>query len=164
MAGITTSQTIGPFPHESWRWAFDAAAPPALTIEGSVFDGGGQPIDDAMLEAWTFAAAHSKHNQPVAAFCRAPTNARGEFSLALSTTPNDGVYVTLFARGVVKHQFTAAFLEDHETPARSALLQQVPADRRATLIARKVARDRYRWDIRVQGSAGNPETVFFDYE
>jgi protocatechuate 3,4-dioxygenase alpha subunit len=41
-------------------------------------------------------------------------------------------YVTVFARGLVKHQFTAVFLEDDPALAQSALLEQVPADRRHT--------------------------------
>jgi protocatechuate 3,4-dioxygenase alpha subunit len=36
----------------------------------------------------------------------------------------------------------------------------VPAERRATLIARKLAEREYRWDIWMQT---DKETVFFDY-
>jgi len=42
------------------------------------------------------------------------------------------------------------------------LMAQVPAERRATLIATKTATPgEYRWDVRLQGEG---ETVFFDYE
>jgi protocatechuate 3,4-dioxygenase alpha subunit len=44
--------------------------------------------------------------------------------------------------------------------AQSAILNQVPAARRATLLARKVADGEYRWDIWMQT---DKETVFFDY-
>ena len=70
------------------------------------------------------------------------------------------MYVTVFARGLVKHQFTAVFLEDDSALAQSAILNQVPAPRRATLLARKVAAGEYRWDIWMQS---DKETVFFDY-
>lgn len=170
MAGVTSSQTVGPFPHESWRWAFDAAKATkpdgaTLIIEGAIYDGAGQPIDDAVLEAWAPSVAALGQDQPAPAFRRVPSGARGEFRLEL-TAPvarNDGepaLYLTLFARGVVKHQFTAVFLEDDAGLANSAILQQVPAERRSTLIARRVDAGRYRWDIRMQG---NEETVFFDY-
>lgn len=69
-------------------------------------------------------------------------------------------YVTVFARGLVKHQFSAVFLEDDPALAQSALLEQVPPNRRDTLIARKQADGSYLWNIHMQGEH---ETVFFDY-
>jgi protocatechuate 3,4-dioxygenase beta subunit len=44
-------------------------------------------------------------------------------------------YITVFARGLVKHQFTAVFLSDDAGLSQSAILEQVPAARRATLLA-----------------------------
>jgi protocatechuate 3,4-dioxygenase alpha subunit len=70
------------------------------------------------------------------------------------------MYVTVFARGLVLHQFTAVFLEDDAGLAQSAILNQVPEARRATLLARRTGEGQYHWDIRMQGEA---ETVFFDY-
>ena len=164
---ITTAQTIGPFPHEGWRWAFESAAPQAgmgqaVSIVGTVFDGAGEPVGDAMLEAWSPAAAEAEATQPMPGFRRVPSDERGEFRFEL---PRAGAgaplaYVTLFARGLLKHQFSAVFLED--AAADAALLAQVPAERRATLVARRTATPgEYRWDVRLQGEA---ETVFFDYE
>src|SRR5437773_3689149 len=50
---ITPTQTIGPFPHEGWRWAFESAsAAGEIIIHGQVLDGDGQPVSDAILEAW----------------------------------------------------------------------------------------------------------------
>ena len=63
----------------------------------------------------------------------------------------------MFSRGLVKHQFTAVFLEDAPP---SPLLDQVPGERRDTLLARRQPDGTYRWDIRMQGDG---ETVFFDY-
>jgi protocatechuate 3,4-dioxygenase alpha subunit len=71
-------------------------------------------------------------------------------------------YVTLFARGLLKHQFCAVFLEDDPGLGDSALLRQVPAERRATLVAKRTdTPDEYRWDLWLQSAR---ETVFFDYE
>jgi protocatechuate 3,4-dioxygenase alpha subunit len=69
-------------------------------------------------------------------------------------------YITVFARGLVKHQFTAVFLSDDAGLSQSAILEQVPAARRATLLAARQP-DGYRWDIHMQGER---ETVFFDYK
>lgn len=170
MTGLTSSQTIGPFPHESWRWAFDAtkATRPAratLTIEGTIYDGAGQAIDDAVLEAWTPDAAALEHDQLMPAFRRMASGALGEFRFELTAPAKrskgePALYMAVFARGLVTHQFTAVFLDDDAGLANSAILQQVPAARRATLIARRIAGDRYQWDIWMQG---NQETVFFDY-
>ena len=162
---LTTSQTIGPFPHESWQWAVDAtAATPgaALTISGAVLDGAGKPVDDAVLEAWSPAAASAEAQRPIPAFRRVPSDASGAFTLSLpAPAPGEpACYVTVFARGMVKHQFCAVFLDDDAQLTRSTLLAQVPEARRATLLARRSGPNAYRWDIHLQGAQ---ETVFFDY-
>jgi protocatechuate 3,4-dioxygenase alpha subunit len=166
---ITTSQTIGPFPHEGWRWAFDEAGAEggaAITIAGRVLDGNDAPIDDAVLEAWSPSAAQAEEGtRPRPGFRRVPSDERGEFRFALprSDRPRGApfAYVTVFARGLLKHQFCAVFLEDDAGLADAPLLAQVPAGRLATLIAAKAGALEYRWDVRLQGDA---ETVFFDYE
>lgn len=164
-SSITPAQTVGPFPHESWRWAFDAtkATTPSgttVTIHGTVYDGAGQPINDAVLEAWTPA----EQAQPMRGFRRVATDEHGKYSFELVAPAADAgepvFYLTLFARGLVRHQFTAVFLEDDAGLASSDILQQVPEARRATLLARKTGHAGYQWDIRMQSDR---ETVFFDY-
>jgi len=175
-SNITTSQTIGPFSHEAWQWGVDACTPdrletsaPTIVITGVIHDGSGAPINDAQIEAWTpGAAAAAEASHPVPGFRRVPSGAAGEFSLRVSVPQAPHVqaqgepvmYVTVFARGLVKHQFTAVFLEDDAGLAQSAILNQVPEARRDTLIARKTGDGRYRWDIWMQSEK---ETVFFDY-
>jgi protocatechuate 3,4-dioxygenase alpha subunit len=172
MSKITTSQTVGPFPHAAWQWAADLTAAdrlqtsaPTLTISGTIFDGDGTPISDAQIEAWQPDAADAEQAQALPGFRRTPSGEQGQFSLRLSAmprTPGEPVaYVTVFARGLVKHQFTAIFLEDAANLAVSAILEQVPANRRATLTASRVTPDQYRWDIHMQGAQ---ETAFFDFE
>lgn len=169
---ITPSQTIGPFSHEAWRWACalsDAVAAGAGSIEiaGIIRDGSGEPIDDAMIEAWAPAAtaATDEAALPLPGFRRTPSGPGGEFRLTLprpaaSAAGEPATYITVFARGLVLHQFTAVFLADDSGLSDSAILRQVPAERRATLIARKTGDASYAWDIQLQGGA---ETVFFDY-
>jgi protocatechuate 3,4-dioxygenase alpha subunit len=172
MSKITTSQTIGPFSHEAWQWAVDACIPGKLKttgdtvlVNGVIYDGDGAPINDAQIEAWTPSAAASEPEQLIPGFRRVPSGADGEFSLRVSlpqpATPGEPLmFVTVFARGLVLHQFTAVFLEDDTGLAESRILNQVPEARRATLLARRTGDGQYHWDIRMQGEA---ETVFFDY-
>jgi protocatechuate 3,4-dioxygenase alpha subunit len=172
MSKITTSQTVGPFSHEAWKWGSDACMPghlkttgPTVLVSGIIYDGDGNPINDAQIEAWTPDGAALEAEQLIPGFRRAPSGADGEFSMRLSppesSVPGEPVaYVTVFARGLVKHQFTALFLEDDAGLAQSAILNQVPEARRATLLARKTGDAQYHWDIRMQGEQ---ETAFFDY-
>ncbi|MEH6434441.1 protocatechuate 3,4-dioxygenase [Massilia sp. DD77] len=172
MSKITTSQTIGPFSHEAWQWAVDGCTPtrletsaPTILVSGAIYDGKGNPIDDAQIEAWTPQGAAAEASQPIPGFRRVPSGAAGEFALRLSmpepaTRGEPVMYVTVFARGLLKHQFTAVFLEDDSGLAQSAILNQVPETRRPTLLARKLGDGQYRWDIRMQGAQ---ETAFFDY-
>lgn len=167
---ITTSQTIGPFPHEAWKWATDLTATvtsdaPQIVIEGAMYDGDGLPINDAWVETWMPDSAPAESAQAIPGYRRVPTNDEGGFRLQISmpqaaTTGRPVAYVTVFARGLVKHQFSAIFLEDDAGLPQSAILEQVPSNRRSTLLARKQADGSYRWDIHLQGEQ---ETVFFDY-
>jgi protocatechuate 3,4-dioxygenase alpha subunit len=166
---ITTSQTIGPFSHEAWDWAVKGSASvatsaPTVTISGAIYDGDGAAINDAMIEAWLPDGAGAEAARPIPGFRRVPSDDNGRFSLRLPPLPagrgEPACYVTVFARGLVKHQFTAVFLDDDGALAQSAILNQVPAARRATLVARKQADGEYRWDIWMQT---DKETVFFDY-
>lgn len=167
---ISPSQTIGPFSHEAWRWACAAsdaiaAGPDTISIAGIIRDGAGEPIDDAMIEAWTPASTKAEATHALPGFRRTPSDMGGRFHFTL-TRPAAGaagepaMFVTVFARGLVLHQFSAVFLDDDAGLARSEILQQVPQERRATLVARKTGPAAYEWDIHMQGEN---ETVFFDY-
>lgn len=166
MSDITTSQTIGPFPHEAWAWGVGAtAAAPAgasIVIDGRLLDGTGAPINDGWIEAWLPAEAGGA----TPGFRRVPSGEDGSFRLQV-TPPAGGqpaAWVCVFARGLLLHQFSAVFLDDDASREDSALLAQVPAVRRATLVAAKQADASYRWDIRLQGAAdASGETVFFDF-
>lgn len=166
MSNITTSQTIGPFSHEAWKWATDLnTAAGAITLSGVIYDGAGVPINDAQIESWQPAAADAEAAQEIPGFRRVPSGEDGGFRLQLTQceqAPGEPLaYITVFARGLVKHQFTAVFLADDAGLTQSAILDQVPSARRATLLAQRTADGGYRWDIHMQGEH---ETVFFDYE
>jgi protocatechuate 3,4-dioxygenase, alpha subunit len=122
-------------------------------IHGQIFAGDGQPINDAMIEAW---APGALAVPGLPSLLRTPSGAQGEFSLQLPPpAPGEpAAYITVFARGLLVHQFTAVFLSTD-----SPLLAQVPMQRRATLLAQPEGAH-WRWDIHLQGTQ---ETVFFDY-
>ena len=167
---ITTSQTIGPFPHEAWRWGVDATSSlvskaPTITISGTLRDGDGNPINDGWIEVWLPDAVAAESAQAIPGFRRIPSNDQGGFRIEVSLpapaiSGKPILFATIFARGLVKHQFTAVFLEDDTGLAQSDILNQVPLNRRNTLIARKQSETEYQWDIWMQT---DKETVFFDY-
>jgi protocatechuate 3,4-dioxygenase alpha subunit len=71
--------------------------------------------------------------------------------------------VIVLMRGMLLHAYTRLYFDDEtEANARDNVLALVPADRRATLIAKRepgTSNTIYRFDIHLQGPK---ETVFFD--
>jgi len=191
--GQTPSQTVGPFfayglvPGQygyPFRSLFGPelaeARTPGLPIEirGVVLDGDGQPIPDALLEIMH---ADASGRRPATPAEIAASGFRGFGRMGTGTLPGhefafrtvkpgamgDGapcVDVILTMRGLLSHAFTRIWFDD-ETRANAGdpLFVSVPADRRATLLARREPGSGpvlvYRFDIRMQGDA---ETVFFD--
>lgn len=194
MAGLTPSQTVGPYfaygltPGGKYEWndAFgnDLVTPDAtgdrIRIAGQVFDGDGAVIPDAMLEIWQadaqghFANPRDTRSLPNATFKgfgRCGTSAKGEFSfdtIKPGIVPDsDGrpqaphILLAVFARGMLLHLYTRIYFDDEaDKNAADPILALVPAERRATLIAKREAGSAtYRFDIHLQG---DNETVFFD--
>lgn len=167
---FTTAQTIGPFFHDGLAWAMPAAGvslqPDAAmwVFRGRVLDGALQPVPDALIEAWNGAAPDGDSGLAGPhGFARVATDANGACAFALA--PHAGgdanaplAYITLFARGLLKHQFTAIFAAGAER--RSPLLTAVPTARRRTLVASGSSETGFEWEIVLQGER---ETVFFDY-
>jgi protocatechuate 3,4-dioxygenase, alpha subunit len=154
-----------------------------IRIEGRVIDGDGKAVSDALVEIWqadaqgsyAHALAGQKANVAFKGFGRSDTGANGEFGFSTIKPgrvdgPNGGkqaphIGVTVFSRGILTHLFTRIYFDDEPSNAEDATLAAVPADRRATLVAKGVqtgATKVYRFDIRMQeGPNGEPETVFF---
>ncbi len=188
----TPSQTVGPYfaygltpqqygyDHHSLftpTLAGPGAQGQALEIIGQVFDGHGVAIHDAMVEiaqANAQGQAVTTHAQAKAedftgfGRCGTGTDAQGHFLFRTvkpgACAPGEAPCVNLivFMRGLPAHAFTRIYFEDEAANAEDAVLQSVPADRRATLIATKEDVNgvpRYRFDVHMQGPR---ETVFFD--
>jgi protocatechuate 3,4-dioxygenase, alpha subunit len=182
----TSSQTVGPYLHIGLTWLCnDNLAGPGVTgdkvtIEGTIVDGDGKPVVDALVEIWQ-ANAHGKYAHPddtrdlpleaaFKGFGRVPTNDDGVFRF---TTIKPGrvpaangdlqaphLNVTIFMRGMLKHLVTRIYFPDDPPNADDAVLNSVPASRRNTLIAQTVAGRPAAlvWNVVLQGAG---ETVFF---
>ncbi|HZU40515.1 MAG TPA: hypothetical protein VE992_05665 [Solirubrobacteraceae bacterium] len=143
----TPSQTVGPYLALCLPWEEGPVADPSgVRLAGRVLDGAGEPIADALVEAWY-------HDPPT--FARCPTDDEGRWHVVVPRLPYLAVHV--FARGLLRHLTTRVYLEQ---PGEDPVLAQVPAERRGTLMAQP-SDDGYRFDIRIQGPP-ELETVFFD--
>ncbi|NIH87637.1 protocatechuate 3,4-dioxygenase subunit alpha [Amycolatopsis granulosa] len=178
----TPSQTVGPYLAIGLPWAdgptvVPEGTPGAVWIRGTVTDGAGTPIPDAMIETWQ-ADPRGRFDHPddprgrvpgFRGFGRCPTEPDGSYAiltLVPGAIPGESgsmqaphIDVSVFARGLLNRVITRIYFPDHaESNAADPVLNSVPAERRGTLIAERTA-DGYRFDVRLQGVA---ETVFFD--
>lgn len=164
MSDLTPYQTVGPFFQVLLdlpaAGPADSAGADVVTITGVVLDGAGQPVPDALLEAW---------HPALSRIARAPAAEGGRFELALpapGATPGQGgatqaphVVVGVLARGILTRLVTRVYFEDEPGNDADPVLTAVPEARRRTLVARREGPGRYRFDLVLQGPG---ETVFFD--
>lgn len=209
--GQTPWQTLGPFFHYAlpWRGGADlvggsdigartdlvpaghfllrgpaARGPIAgelIEVVGTVYDGDGAPVPDALLELWQANAA-GRYASPAddrseialdadfGGFGRAATGADGAFrfrTIRPGRVPGPGnalqaphAALSVMGRGILKRLVTRIYFEDGEGNDDDPVLALVPPGRRGALIARRDGPNgAYRFDIRLQGAG---ETVFFD--
>lgn len=188
----TPSQTAGPYVHIGCIPTFagvegvypedlglspisDGAKGEVITITGSVFDGTGWAMRDAMMESWQADAAGVYTGQDgadpaVNGFCRfAADKDSGEFTLRTvkpgAVTDRSGkvmaphISVWVVARGINIGLNTRIYFEDEDNSADPLLARIEQRPRVDTLIAKKTGEGAYRFDIRLQGEG---ETVFLD--
>ena len=185
MAIVTPFQTVGPFfdfgPEVENGGVMAAAAADGrhVIIEGSIRDGAGDPVADAIVEAWQANAA-GRYRHPTDdrggpadpacdGFGRVATSSEGRFAFSTVMpgrvpTP-DGrlqaphLVVSVLARGILTRLATRMYFECEAANGEDPILELVPQDRRGTLIARQAGANRYVFDVKLQGPG---ETVFFD--
>jgi protocatechuate 3,4-dioxygenase alpha subunit len=189
--GQTPSQTVGPyFTLSLYHKGEEILVPEGypgerIVIEGKVFDGDREHIEDALLEIWQANAAgryrHPDDTRDLAlddgftGFGRAVSDFKtGEYrfeTVKPGPVPDaegqfQAPHISLMVqgRGMLNPVFTRIYFSDEEEENRDDLtLRRVPASRRDTLIAQLVEEGDpkvYRFDVRFQG---DDETVFFDF-
>lgn len=188
----TPSQTAGPYVHIGCIPTFagvegvypedlglspieDGAKGEVITIVGSIYDGTGWAMRDAMLESWQADAAGVYPGQDgadpkVSGFCRfAADKDSGEFTLRTvkpgAVKGRNGqmfaphISLWIVARGINIGLNTRIYFEDEDNSADPLLARIEQRPRVDTLIAQKTGDGTYRFDIRLQGEG---ETVFLD--
>jgi protocatechuate 3,4-dioxygenase alpha subunit len=181
----TPWQTVGPYYRLGLEPLYRTEIAPAsakgerVEVSGVIHDGHGVPVSDAVLEIWQADAdgiyahredpRHGEHDPAFDGWGRVPTTEDGRFAF---TTIKPGrvagrksaqaphLVVLVFMRGLLKAVPTRLYFSDEASNAEDEVLALVPAERRATLVARRVAPGAYQWDVYMQGER---ETAFFSY-
>jgi protocatechuate 3,4-dioxygenase alpha subunit len=185
----TASQTVGPFFNFALTpdrrlgiLAREGAEGERIWLAFRAVDGDGIPArGDSLIELWQADArgryAHavdpraSEADPNFYGFGRLETDSDGNcvFETVKPGPVPDGrggmqaphINVTVFARGLLKPVYTRVYFEGDPANAHDPVLDLVPVERRATLLARPAAGKHNTWFIEIclQGEA---ETVFFD--
>ena len=177
----TPGQTVGPFygyalPFTKDNELVHPGAKGAIRVQGTVRDGAGEVIPDALLEIWQAdedgniaqkTGSLVRDGYTFTGWGRGAVDNVGNYTF---TTVNPGpteegsapfISVVVFARGLLNKLHTRMYLPDDEAAlANDPLLSSLPEDRRRTLIATREADGGLRWDIKLQGE---DETVFLAY-
>jgi len=173
----TPGQTVGPFfhyalPYDGDRDLVVPGTPGAVRLHGTVYDGGGAGVPDALVEIWQADAEGNvvqrqgslhRDGYTFTGFGRASTDRTGVYTF--TTLMPQGVdgglpffAVTVFARGLLNRLFTRAYLP-LAPDALDALLGSLEPERRRTLVAEPDEQG-FHFDIRLMGEG---ETVFLRY-
>ena len=175
----TAGQTIGPFFHYALPYARDhelvpPTAPGAVRLHGTVYDGDGRPVPDALLEirqadgAGRVPVVEGSLRRDGTVFtgwgrCATDPGGRYSFTTVEPGTGREGAAaffaVTVFARGLLNRLFTRAYLPG-QTAEADPWLAGLGAERRATLLAGRQDDGSLRFDVRLQGDR---ETVFLTF-
>jgi protocatechuate 3,4-dioxygenase, alpha subunit len=179
----TPGQTVGPFfgfalPYAGGPDLVDRSHRSASRLHGTVYDGAGDPVPDALIEIWqadehghlpAVAGSLQRDGYTFTGFGRTATDPAGHYQF---TTVEPGlrkegagrvfIAVVIFARGLLHKLHTRIYLPEHgHLVAVDPVLAPLGAARLATLVATREAERVLRHDIHLQGEA---ETVFLAYE
>ncbi|MEN8833762.1 protocatechuate 3,4-dioxygenase subunit alpha [Pacificibacter sp.] len=153
----------------------DGAEGEVIEITGAVIDGTGWALRDALVESWQpdangkFAGQEGA-DPKVTGYCRFAADAEsGEFTLrtvkpgrvgsryGVMQAPHISLWVV--ARGINIGLQTRIYFEDEDNEGDPVLSRIEQTPRVQTLLAKKTAKGKYRFDIVLQGEN---ETVFLD--
>lgn len=144
-----------------------------ITIKGTVYDGNGDALLDAMVEIWQadadgkYGTGEDDQSDPnFTGWGRTAGHLEtGEFTFETVKPGPVGEghapHITFWvvARGINLGLQTRMYFEGEASNAGDPILSHVPEDRRDTIVAKRDSDGIYRFDIRLQGEG---ETVFFD--
>jgi protocatechuate 3,4-dioxygenase alpha subunit len=161
----TPPQTVGPFFSIGLPWpdgpeVVVRGSAGAIALHGSVYDGEGAPVPDALVETWQAPGLGCR------GFGRCPTDDDGRWEIVTRKPEGaDGeaphVAVAVFARGLLHRVPTRLYFADENAAnAADPLLSSLDPQRRATLLAEPDGAGGYRFDIHLQG---DHETVFLSF-
>ncbi len=177
----TPAQTVGPFygyalPFKDGENLIHPSRPGAVRLHGTVTDGDGATIPDALLEIWQPDAeggipqetgSLARDGYVFTGWGRAAVDNVGHYTF---TTLNPGptapgkapfILLTVFARGLMDRLYTRIYLpEDIQALENDPLLSSLDEPERRTLIAEREADGGLRFDIRLQGEG---QTAFLSY-
>jgi protocatechuate 3,4-dioxygenase alpha subunit len=181
----TPGQTVGPYLHLGLTYPGDNQLVSdrqagAIRLHGTVYDGVGDAVPDALVELWqpgpdgrvVRQAGSLRRDVGVPPACggetftgwgRCATDAAGHYgfsTLLPGAQAGRAAFfaLTVFARGLLDRVFTRAYLPNGDLAADN-LLGNLDAARRKTLIC-TAETGGYRFDIHLQGEH---ETVFLAY-
>jgi len=176
----TPGQTIGPFfgyslPYDGGEELVARSHPGAIRLHGTVFDGAGAPVPDALVEIWQAdergeipqrAGSINRDGYTFTGFGRSATDAVGHYQFT-TIEPGSGAggatpffAVALFSRGLLGTLRTRIYLPEcnAETDPFLALLDP---QRRAGAIASRESDGNLLFDLYLQG---DKETVFLEFD
>jgi protocatechuate 3,4-dioxygenase alpha subunit len=161
--GLTPSQTVGPFLHlaladPELRDGVGADDPDAIAVRGTVVDGAGDPVPDAVVETWQYGGP----------FTRCATDGDGTWEVRTVRPPAvatvDGtpqaphLAVSVFARGLLDRVVTRVYFAGDPANADDPALAAA-GDRASRLLAVPDGDGSWRFDVHLQGA---DESVFFE--
>lgn len=178
---VTPGQTVGPFfgyalPYSGGDLLVLPHHPDAVRLHGTVLDGDGQPVPDALLEIWQNDADGRPVQRPgslhrdghtFTGWGRTATDRVGQYHFttlepgsALDNGASPFIALTVFARGLMHRLQTRIYLPDSPALAEDPFLLSVPAERRSSLIAQRDDTSSLLFDVHLQGPQ---ETVFLTF-
>lgn len=180
---VTPSQTIGPFFRFGTDWIANEnlvseAYPNPIILKGTIYDGAGDPVPDAMIEI--FQADENGKFPPETSgswngFGRRLSDDSGGYEIrtvkpgSVSTLHGEmqapHISVIVFARGLLKPVFSRIYFEDEiDANSMDPLLNAIgDVASRNTLIAKKIGSNEFVFDVRLQDSQRGIETQFLSY-
>ncbi|WP_337063451.1 protocatechuate 3,4-dioxygenase subunit alpha [Kineococcus sp. G2] len=176
----TPGQTVGPFYGFALPFAGDGelvppTSPGSVRLHGTVLDGLGVPVPDALLEVWqanpdgsapTAVGTFGRDGATFSGFGRCGTDRTGGYRFWTREPARTGggapfFVVAVFARGLMHRLLTRAYLPGPDGSAPGdALLASLPPERARTLVCVREADGSLRFDVRLQGEG---ETVFLEH-